>query len=295
MICLSGVCTGSAQQDDGDPIIIMPAQGINPGSGYDITKVFVEIQWNDEGDGIYFHIEFNVSISMLFIVNSTTAYNLQVGSGAITQDLAVNGFLVIDIDNIDSEFILPYDDTFYFMILNSRSIYAWMTGWYAKDTHAPVGVVNGIESGNRFDRGDDIDIYVYYEADRFNITDLYFGRGMYTIRHETLNADGPVNWTVTLNTGSMQYGDGYINFTVVDGAGNSDSVIIDVHINTIPVEPEPVDTSLVINLVIGIVVLGTVIGLASYRNIRKDEPEDTRTERPYKKTHRDRKDFKKAS
>jgi hypothetical protein len=291
MICLSGMVAVNAQQDAGDEIINFPAQGINPGPGSGaVTKVFIEINWNEKGDGIYFHIEFNTTVSFVFIVNSTTKFYLD-GGGTITQELSVENLVFAEIEILDYQFILPYEDDFYFLILNSKSTAVWMTGWYAKDTSAPIGTVTGIKNGDVFDRGDDVDIYIYYEADRFNITDLHFGRGVFIIRQETLNTDGPVSWTVNLNTGSMTPGEGYINFTVMDGAGNSDSIIINIYINRLP--PDPIDPIVVIGIIGGLAGLGAVIGLISYRNTLIKEEDPIEEERPYHKTHRDRRGFKK--
>jgi len=303
MLCFSVIILpGSAQADPGDDVVMLPNQVINARpSSFSVETKFLQIQFGDDGDGVYFHMEFNNTMPVHIVNKSIYEYYMSTG-GEINSSVVVDG-LTFYADNIlDCEYVVPYDDIFYFFVTNSHNSPVTWEGWYAKDISAPIGNIWGLDPWQSFVKGENITIGCYYEADKFNITQLIFGLDIYQSKKEVLNTDGPVNWTVDLDTDRFsKFGSTYINFTVVDSLGNSNSVTMNIFIidpNPTTTPPPPPNMFMFYIILGGAGVLIIVGGSIQYRNMKIDQLEDAERkkredERPYHKTHRDSKARKK--
>lgn len=290
-----------AQEDPGDELVNMPSQAINPGSFSNLQIIYVKFKWNETGNGIYMHVEFNATVDRVCIINSTIRdYLLSPGSHQLNDSITLDGFAA-SVDTFDYQFVIPYNMDFYFVAINIDPYAIWMDGWYAKDVTTPQGNYWGIEAGKHLNKGDVITVGCYFDADRFNITQLIFNIGLYPLDSEDVNTNGPINWTVEANTNYFGgYGNTYLNFTVVDGAGNAGSTIVDIYlINpvTTTITPSPI---FIMEALVGLIVICSVGGgISYYRNYRKTEQDriaeekKKEKERPYHKGHRDSKKNKK--
>lgn len=292
----------SSVQTEGDDVVIMPNQLIEPRPNiFSPTIKFLEIKFNNTGDGVYFHLQFNNTVRVYIINRSIYEYYTFEG-GEINSSVAVNGMTFLADNTVDFQYVVPYDDRFYFFVTNNHDSFVIWEGWYAKDITVPTGSIWGITSGQSFVKGEQITIGCYYEADRFNITSLIFSLDIYPYNTENINTDGPINWTVELDTNKLiGFGSTYINFTIVDSLGNFDSLIIYIFIinpnPTSPPIPEPnlFMIYMIISLLGCLVVAGVVV---SYRNMKIEQNEQNErrkkeNERPYHKGHRDSKPVKK--
>jgi hypothetical protein len=291
-------------QDSGDDIVIIPNQIINPRPNLGSVEIkFLEIQFNVTGEGVYFHIEFNNTMPVYIVNRSIYEYYTFTG-GEINSSIAVNGMTFYAENTVDYKYIVPYNDTFYFFVTNSHAFPVTWDGWYAKDITTPIGIPWGIKSNQVITKGDILTIGCYYKADRFNITKLMLGLDIYPSRTENINTNGPINWTVELDSNRFPYfGNTYINFTVVDGIGNSNSVILNVYVkdpnSTTSIYSGSFNGFMIVVLVGSFGILFVTGIMNYYRNIKLDQKKEIEEkrkekERKYHKTHRDSKGFKRA-
>lgn len=101
---------------------------------------FKEIDWKTEGSLIYWCME--VTGSLDFYVIDSSDYN------DIEEEIWDKEAVFSTIVEIETEYdiVLPYDDTFYFVMFNRRYSSVAVDGWYARDETKPIGEMWGIST-----------------------------------------------------------------------------------------------------------------------------------------------------
>ena len=98
------------------------------------NEVYVDLEWGDEGDLIYWHLEVSGEVVFYFINSSKV----------LAEPIFIT---VIEAGNMhEYNITLPYKDTFHFFIKSKGESSITVDGWYAKDETEPVGEMWGIDT-----------------------------------------------------------------------------------------------------------------------------------------------------
>ena len=155
---------------------------------------FVEINWGDEGDLIYWNIDFSDTASLHLI--DSQGYQDILDKNPNWE--SVLGYDFMYTTSVESNIVLPYDDTFYFLLVNKADVSITVDGWYAKDETEPDGVMWGINTNfaNEVLIGANVEIGCSF-SDHFDIVNISLYENDIMTRTFTGSADTMVEWTIS--------------------------------------------------------------------------------------------------
>lgn len=158
-----------------------------PGVDYD---EHIKLQWKDEGDLIYWYIEVTGKIKFIFMNSS----NFE----AERWDKVIFSTMIETGKEHEYNITLPYDGTFYFVMVNQAGGYSDINGWYAKDETEPDGNIWGLNTNfaNEVLLGSTRDISCMFN-DRFDIVNLVFYENDVMMRTFGEYTDPMVEWTIS--------------------------------------------------------------------------------------------------
>jgi hypothetical protein len=166
---------------------------INP--GIDVgDRTFIKVEWRDEGSLIYWHIDFSGEVNLHFI-DEEDYQSLTNGSTWDGQSVLNYDFMYTT--NIEYSIVLPYEDTFYFFIVNKAGSYVDVDGWYARDETEPDGIMWGLKTNfaNEILIGSTVDLGCSFN-DHFDIVNMTLYENDILVETYTGSADTMVEWTV---------------------------------------------------------------------------------------------------
>jgi len=156
-----------------DPVIDF-SRDIDPKSMYNPARAIIEINTAEAGVGVYMYMETNISVNV-HIINSSAREAILTGGkwGSV--------YAFVNIRDLDFQFITPYNDTFFILIVNlNRLSGAHVDGWYAFDKTEPsVDVTYGND-----DRWYWIGVVA---SDKFNISKIEIYNDQYLVYEHLYN------------------------------------------------------------------------------------------------------------
>lgn len=179
----------------------------NPG------RFFRAIMWNKTGNGIYGYLSSNGTMS-LHIINRSAWYAILTGGSWS----AIQSYMYRT-EPINFKFIIPYEDTFYLLVINNANSRIHLVGWYAKDTQEADITVAGLKDGGRYERTRYNSIIIDI-ADRSNIINVTLYANAYPIDQTIGNGTGFLHWETGIPAGYLPIGYWIITITVFDGGRN---------------------------------------------------------------------------
>lgn len=188
-----------------DPVVDF-SRDIDPKSMYNPARAIVEINTAESGVGVYMHIDTNISVNV-HIINSSAREAILTGGrwGSV--------YAFVDIDDLDFQFVTPYNDTFFILIVNMNRLSAvHVNGWYAFDKTAPtIDVVYG---------KNDKTYWVSIDTnDRFNISKIELYREQYKIFEKVFNkSNASLDYSASITL--LDEGKNYFTIKVYDIVGN---------------------------------------------------------------------------
>lgn len=234
------------------------------------NRAIIEIGFDQEGDGIYLAFECNSTLNM-HIINSSARLEIMTEPIPIWDPVLDINLLYRTEGNV--KFILPYNDTFYILFVNSAFVDSDLIGWYALDKTGPQMEVFGIEDGQNYDYTDEIDVICSFEEIYWNITKLELLYGVGYIAEEQDVSTKFINWSVQIDFSDYREDAVEFIFRGTDVFENTRDITINIVIinrPTTPVEPTEPPIGIFI-LMFGLFgICGIVAGLNHIRAYRKE-------------------------
>jgi len=188
-----------------DPVVDF-SRDIDPKSMYNPARAIVEINTAEAGIGVYMYMETNISVNV-HIINSSAREAILTGGkwGSI--------YAFVNIRDLDFQFITPYNDTFFILIVNmNRLSAAHVDGWYAFDKTGPSVNVT-------YDNDDRWYWIGVTASDKFNISKIEIYNDQYLVceyLYNKYNASLDYKASITL----LDSGKNYFTVKVYDCVGN---------------------------------------------------------------------------
>lgn len=217
---------------------------IESDTSYDINQavpardhICIEIIGGDKGSLIYWYMEFEWSLDFYII----DPLDLEDINDKIWDKEAVFNVTT----KTEYDIVLPYDDTFYFVMFNRKYLSVAVDGWYARDETEPDGKMRGLNTNFASEvlLGSTRDVVCMFN-DHFDIVNLIMYENDEMVRTFYGPSDDMVEWTIT-DYEFSNLGETEISFKAEDQGGNigviSKTVKIVNKLSSKPTKPEYFD------------------------------------------------------